>query len=139
MGWGWYFNGYLKTRTAPRTLPHPKFGTGMENNYIFWDENGIGGARPKPALFSSLNVLYHKIRSYYGVYLKMMSHLVILLFSNILLKYCTLWFMKVIINEFKWLSTYNWKIYLGHWINNIIFNIISKVTRKISRQLFVLK
>ena len=65
MGWGWYFNGYLKTRTGPRTLPHPKFGTGMENNYIFWDENGIGGARPKPALLLSLDVLYHKIRSYY--------------------------------------------------------------------------
>ena len=42
---GWDFNGYLKTGTGPQTPPCPEFGTGMENNYIFWDWNRIGGTR----------------------------------------------------------------------------------------------
>ena len=45
---GWDFNGYLKTGMRPQTLPHPGFGTGMENNYIFWDGNGIGEPVPNP-------------------------------------------------------------------------------------------
>ena len=53
-GWGWDFNGYLKTGTEPRTPSRPRFGTRMENSYIFWDENGIEGARHKPALSPSL-------------------------------------------------------------------------------------
>lgn len=30
------------------TPPCLGFGIGMENNYIFWEENGIGVPRPKP-------------------------------------------------------------------------------------------
>ena len=39
------------------TLPRLGFGTGMENNYIFWDENGIGVPRPKLAPLSFLDKL----------------------------------------------------------------------------------
>ena len=35
-------------------MPRTGFGTRMENNYIFWDGNGIGGARPKPVPLPSL-------------------------------------------------------------------------------------
>ena len=34
--------------------PHPGFGTRMENNYIFWDGNGIGMPHPKPTLLPFL-------------------------------------------------------------------------------------
>ena len=53
---GWDFNGYLKTGMEPQAPPCPEFGTRMENNYIFWNGNKIGGTRSKPVLLSSLVV-----------------------------------------------------------------------------------
>lgn len=47
VGRGQDFNICLKTRMGAHTPPRPGFGTGMENNYIFWNKNGIGMPCPK--------------------------------------------------------------------------------------------
>ena len=59
VGWGRYFNICL-TRMGTHTLPHLGFGTRMENNYIFWDENGKEVPCPKPAPLPFLLMkIYH--------------------------------------------------------------------------------
>ena len=45
---GWDYSFGLKTGMGTLTPSRLGFGMGMENNFIFWDENGIGVPRPKP-------------------------------------------------------------------------------------------
>lgn len=68
VGRGQDFNICLKTRMGVHTPPRPKFGTRMENNYIFWNKNGIGVPCPKHVPLPFLTKIHNIIKPFYYVF-----------------------------------------------------------------------